>query len=76
MDCLAKHTDDMWHLAKVESIDESKICVQFKKFNLATALDWEAVLLIDNNESSDDDDDSSDSDSDDSDEEDFYVGGT
>ena len=50
MDCLAKHTDDVWHLAKIESIYENKICVQFKIFNLTTALEWESVLLIENNE--------------------------
>jgi len=52
-------------LAKVESIDENKICVQFKKINLTCALDWESVLLFNNinesdEESSDDDSDSED----------------
>jgi hypothetical protein len=52
-------------LAKVESIDENKICVQFKKINLTCALDWESVLLFKNinesdEESSDDDSDSED----------------
>ncbi len=47
LSCLAKHTDELWHLAFIESIDREHICVQFKKFNLATALKWEDVLLLD-----------------------------
>ena len=65
MDCLAKHTDELWHLARIESIDESKICVQFKKINLTCALDWESVLLFnDINESDEEDDSDVDSDDD------------
>lgn len=48
MTCLAKHTDDLWHLAEVKSLDEKHITVQYKKFNLAAALEWESVLLLDN----------------------------
>lgn len=59
MDCLAKHTDDLWHLASVESVDEKNIVVQFKKFNLTCALDWPSVLLNDNPANSDSDTDDS-----------------
>lgn len=47
MSCLAKHSDELWHLATIESIDEHHICVQFKKFNLTTALEWENIFVID-----------------------------
>ena len=65
MDCLAKHTDGLWHLAKIESIDENKICVQFKKINLTCALDWESVLLFNNINESDEESSDEDSDSED-----------
>ncbi len=45
-DCLAKHTDGLWHLASIVSIDEENICIQFKKFNLLTKLNWEDVFLL------------------------------
>ncbi len=45
--CLAKYSDGLWHLARIESIDEEQICVQFKKFNKTEALSWDHVILID-----------------------------
>ncbi len=58
---MAKHTDGLWHLATIVSIDEENICIQFKKFNLLTKLNWEDVFLlndlenedVENNENSD-----------------------
>jgi len=41
-------------LATIESIDESQICVQFKKINLTIALDWENVFILDLDDDSDD----------------------
>ena len=63
MGCLAKHSDELWHLAKIESLDENKICVQFKKINFTCALDWESILLLNGIEPDDDDDDISETDS-------------
>lgn len=48
MSCLAKHSDDLWHLAEIQSIDQNHICVQYRKFNFVSALEWESVLLLDN----------------------------
>ena len=48
----AKHSDDLWHLAAIESIDEHHICVQYKKFNLTTALEWEHIFVIDSSKNS------------------------
>lgn len=47
MSCLARHSDELWHLATIESIDNEKMCIQFKKFNLTTALDWENIFVLD-----------------------------
>lgn len=47
MMCLAKHTDDLWHLATIESIDENEACVQFNKFNFTTALEWKNLFVLD-----------------------------
>ena len=46
MSCLAKYSDELWHLATVESIDEDNICVQYKKFNQIKALEWKDVKLL------------------------------
>jgi hypothetical protein len=51
--CLAKHTDNLWHLATIEAFDQDSICIQFKKFNLTSALQWEDVLLLQNSSQSD-----------------------
>ena len=63
MDCLALHSDELWHLAKIESVDENKICVQFKKINLTCALDWESILLLNSINTEDEESSSSSSDS-------------
>lgn len=44
--CLAKHTDELWHLATVKSLDQDQVCVQFKKFNQTSALEWSDVLPL------------------------------
>lgn len=47
MSCLAKYTDELWHLGTIESIDEENICVQYKKFNQIKALEWKDVFVLD-----------------------------
>jgi hypothetical protein len=59
-ECLAKHIDGLWHLASVVSIDEENICIQFKKFNLLTKLNWEDVFLLNELENEDENDENSD----------------
>jgi hypothetical protein len=61
--CLAKHTDGLWHLASIESIDADHLCVRFKQFNLVSVVDLASIQLLDNplldeSGSSDEDDDS------------------
>ncbi len=43
---MAKYTDNLWHLAHIEAIDEDQICVQFKKFNKTEALSWDDIALV------------------------------
>lgn len=62
MSCLAKHSDELWHLATIESIDTQKMCIQFRKFNLTTALDWENIFVLDDYYSDSDDNTETDSD--------------
>ncbi len=69
---MAKYTDDIWHLARIESVDEHNICVQFKKFNVLQAIKWESIFILDtSDDEDDDDDDDNDDDTDDYDDDNF-----
>ena len=46
--CLAKYSDELWHLATVENVDGESLCVRFKKFNQVIATDLASILLLDN----------------------------
>ena len=46
--CLVKHSDELWHLANIESIDNEHVCVRFKKFNIVKAVTWAEIYPLDN----------------------------
>lgn len=56
--CLAE-SDNLWHLAEVQSFDENFIYVQFKRFNKNIGLEWEKVLVLDLPENDSDSDSTS-----------------
>lgn len=65
--CLAKHSDDLWHLANIESMgegddsEEAHVCVRYRKFNLVKPLPWTDIYPLDNPHDDDTDEDSDDS---------------
>lgn len=54
--CLVKHSDDLWHLASIESMDGEHLCIRFKKINLVKAVTWDEIYPLDNPHDDDDSD--------------------
>ena len=52
-----KHSDDLWHLASIESVDKESLCVRFKKVNIVKTVDWSEIYPLDNPHDEDDDSD-------------------